>query len=495
MPGPEHFREPIPESVLRAAQARKAEDIDGRSDRPGLVGTLSQAADIILEVVRAQQEHDGVALPIYGEHADWWALTGVKTLMLAGWSAPSERTIGIPNGLVLLEVQWRALAEYDRVWVILPGGERALELAVSQSQSPVPDYIREQLWKLREDANDVTHGSSTWDQHGLRDVTVPRSFLSFLVQLVTELRRAGDYAAANSLDNSLATIAPQLREAKIPWSDGGGATPASASPMRITEDVEQLHRDIITVLRYVSGGFDYTRNGAVRYPDREARRALGKIDLWEVPEGETTDGAPGHPLPWWSPLRASSGTSPKPIDVKPVEDMTIAEVRRLISLYEDQHPELTRVALGPDTAVTRSTPTSDAPTDESVIFDLRDGLRRAQEDNQRTKSELLGIVTEHHVTREDVEGVVPEKIRAGYVAQLAATLIQWYDDELEKIKRTGVPGVVHEVDAAFHKLAIIERDSAWAESARRKERIDELEAELAKLRAQVPTDAPHNGDA
>lgn len=442
MPGPEHFREPIPESVLRAAQARKAEDIDGRSDRPGLGATLSQAADILLEVVRAQPARSGGALPIDGEHADWWALTGVKALMLAGWSAPSERTVGIPNGLVLLEVQWRALAEYDRVWVILPGGERALELAVSQSQSPVPDYIREQLWKLREDANDVTHGSSTWDQHGLRDVTVPRSFLSFLVQLVTELRRAGDYAAANSLDNSLATIAPQLREAKIPWSDGGGATPASASPVRITEDVEQLHRDIITVLRYVSGGFDYTRNGAVRYPDREARRALGKIDLWEVPKSETTDGAPGHPLPWWSPLRASSGTSPKPIDVKPVEDMTIAEVRRLISLYEDQHPELTRVALGPDTAVTRL----DEQTNARVIDALRHNLELAH-------------------------------------------------DELEKIKREGVPGVVHEVDAAFHKLAIIERDSAWAESERRRQRIDELEAELAKLRAQVPTDAPHNGDA
>lgn len=342
MPGPEHFREPIPESVLRAAQAKQAEDIDGRSDRPGLGATLSQAADLLLEVVRAQQEHEGVALPIYGEHADWWALTGVKALMLAGWSAPSERTVGIPNALVLHEVQWRALAEYDRVWVILPGGERTLELAVSQSQSPVPDYIREQLWKLREDASDATRGNSTWDQHGLRDVTVPRSFLSFLVQLAAELRRAGDYAAANSLDNALATIAPQLREAKIPWSDGGGATLPSGPPMRLNDELTRLHRDIIDVLRYVSGGFDYTRTTG-RYPDREARRALGKIDLWEVPKSETADGAPGHSIPWWSPLRASAGTPAKPIDVKPVEDMTIAEVRRLIATYEDQHPELAKV--------------------------------------------------------------------------------------------------------------------------------------------------------
>lgn len=429
MPGPEHAREPLD---------ARPEDIDGRSDRPGLGATLSQAANIILEASRAYQATLDEFASMTDAHFEAQAIEAVKALMLAGWSAPSERTIGIPNGLVLHRTQWWGLAEGDSAWIILPSGVTALELTVKSFQSPPSATVREQLWKLREDSSDVTRGNSTWDQHGLRDVTVPRSFLSFIVMLAAEFRRAGDYAAANSLDNALATIVPQLREAKIPWSDGGGATPPSGPPMRLNDELTRLHRDIITVLRYVSGGFDYTRT-AGRYPDREARRALGTIDLKNVPVGTDTH---GHPLPWWSPLRASAGAPAKSIDVKPVEDMTIAEVRRLIADYEAQHPEFTRVGTGPDTAVTRP--------DEQMGTRVVDALRRN---------------------------------------------LELAHDELEKIKREGVPGVMHEVDAAFHRLAIIERDSAWAESARRKERIEELEAELAGLRAQTPTDAPHNGDA
>lgn len=45
-------------------------------------------------------------------------------------------------------------------------------------------------------------------------------------------------------------------------------------------------RDIITVLRYVSGGVGYTRTTSTLYPDAEARRALGRIA--DVAVGITT---------------------------------------------------------------------------------------------------------------------------------------------------------------------------------------------------------------
>lgn len=481
MPGPEHAREPLD---------ARPEDIDGRSDRPGLGATLSQAANIILEASRAYQASLDEFARMTDAHFEVQAIEAVKALMLAGWSAPSERTISIPNGLVLHRTQWWGLAEGDSAWIILPSGVTALELTVKSFQSPPSATVRDMLWKLREDSSDATRGSSTWDQHGLRDVVVPRSFLGFIVMLAAEFRRAGDYAAANSLDNALATIAPQLREAKIPWSDGGGATPASAPPMQSNDELTQLHRDIIDVLRYVSAGIGYTRTASTRYPDVAARRALGTIELKDVPVGTDTH---GHPLPWWSPLRASAGAPAKSIDVKPVRDMTIGEVQQLIADYEAQHPEFTRVGTGPDTAITRPS-SSESTHDQKTIVDLRHSLKSAHKTAERVRNVLLPFISAHPTTRDDVAGVDTSRIKVNYIADRAAELFRWYEIELERINREGIPGVVHEVDAAFHKLAIIERDAAWVESANRKRRIEELETELAELRTRVNPDAKHDGD-
>lgn len=36
-------------------------------------------------------------------------------------------------------------------------------------------------------------------------------------------------------------------------------------------------------------------------------------------------------------------------------------------------------------------------------------------------------------------------------------------DEIERLNREGVPGQMHEVDRAFHKLTVLQRDLAWSE--------------------------------
>ncbi|NUT90819.1 MAG: hypothetical protein HOY78_02200 [Saccharothrix sp.] len=50
--------------------------------------------------------------------------------------------------------------------------------------------------------------------------------------------------------------------------------------------------------------------------------------------------------------------------------------------------------------------------------------------------------------------------------------------EVERLKREGSPGVVHEIDQAFHDLAIRQRDHAWVQ-------VERLQRENAALRAQT----------
>lgn len=432
------FEQPIVDPGTAQGDAESTQGTAKRADRPVRPSWLHAGVDILRKTASRYWTDTGTMNPVHdyvdGERRlDAQFYAQLKALMVAGWLAPDERTIGVPNGLVLYESQWRALSNDDSTWVILPGGESALELIVRLFQSPPSVHVREQLWQLREDSRDTTRQNATWDKHGQRNVTVPRSFLYFIVTLVVELRRAGDYAAANSLDNALATIQGELRTAGIDWHDGGEVAQAPAPSAASDPELAQLHRDIITVLRYVSGGFDYAR--APTYPDTQARRALGAIDAKNVPVGTETH---GHPLPWWSPLRAAAGTSPPSSSIKPVRGMTIGEAQELLAAYEVKYPEFTRVGTGPDTAVTRSVDR----TNERAI----DALRR------------------------DLE--------------LAHT-------ELEKIKREGVPGVVHEVDLAFHKLTITERNHAWAESENRKQRIDKLEVEIERMKRRLEDDRLH----
>jgi hypothetical protein len=53
--------------------------------------------------------------------------------------------------------------------------------------------------------------------------------------------------------------------------------------------------------------------------------------------------------------------------------------------------------------------------------------------------------------------------------------------KIKDYETNGVPGVVHVVDAAFHRLAVAERNHAWAESENRLNRINALEARCTAL--------------
>jgi chromosome segregation ATPase len=66
--------------------------------------------------------------------------------------------------------------------------------------------------------------------------------------------------------------------------------------------------------------------------------------------------------------------------------------------------------------------------------------------------------------------------------------------ELAKLRTEGVPGVVHEVDKAFHALAIKERDYARVQTGNRdlelgemRSQIGELKAEVGRLKAELDT--------
>lgn len=61
----------------------------------------------------------------------------------------------------------------------------------------------------------------------------------------------------------------------------------------------------------------------------------------------------------------------------------------------------------------------------------------------------------------------------GYEKRLAKL-----EAENERLKKEGVPGVMHEIDRAFYNLTVQQRNSAWL-------RIEHLEAENKKLRERL----------
>lgn len=456
----------VEQAARLRAEARSSggggESDDGRSDRPGLSGALSRGADILLEVVRAQPGRHGGALPLDGEHADRWALESIKTLLTAGWSAPEERTIGIPNGLVLHPGQWQDLAAGRSTWIITPGGDQALELTTTSSQSPPSAEVLESLWLYRELTRTTEWGKPTEMRYDPRDVTVPRSFLTFLVQLTRELRWSGDYAAANSLDNSLAVIAPELREAKIPWEDGGGVTPASPERLGRTRErdafgVRELRThtatnyftqlqnaarayaealqhstieppfpgglagdtwlDIVRVLRYVSGGSSYARAHFDKYPDHVARRALGQIE--DAHDAVPTPGGrmPTHPVE--------------------VDDVV---VQKIMDAFAARYPHLATATTSRRTyqPLSRYEELGDALAEaRREIANLKSNLTTARErdDYGRVRTELFPIVAEHPLTRAAFTDFNESEVWVGFVVQQAARLLYWYETELTRVRR------------------------------------------------------------
>jgi hypothetical protein len=73
----------------------------------------------------------------------------------------------------------------------------------------------------------------------------------------------------------------------------------------------------------------------------------------------------------------------------------------------------------------------------------------------------------------------------GYAERLerAEAIIDVLTKENERLKKEGVPGVMHEVDRAFYDLTVGQRNTAWL-------RIEHLEAENKRLREQLGTVQP-----
>lgn len=402
-----------PPHVDTASRGRQV--IDERSDRPGLDATLSRAADIILEAAQGYQAGLDDDVRMTDAHFEAEAIAQVKALMLAGWSAPTERTLAVPNGLVLRERQWRVLAAGYNATVVLPGGKTALVLtsfAIHPTTHFAPgSQFREELWAERRAAFEESTADA--DEGGVRralsarreqlsdiageHVRVPRSFLRYLVELSRALHEHGDSGAANSLDNALAQVADLLADLGVTWHDRGHDQLPDPSPIR-----------------------------AVKPPTEE-------------------------------------------------------RIRELMTEFQNRYQHLAHPAGSRHLANTTTEETY--ATSPERIEELEYRLARRAEDCQRVKDELLPFVTTHVLSRDETLDVDPARVRAGYVAQQAAGLLRWYANELTRVKRVGTPGVVHEVDAAFHRLALKERDHAWVESANRKQRIEELEVELSRWRA------------
>ena len=473
------------------------------ADRQVRPSWLSEGVDILLDTaLRFQSANVHDEIPINDEYFTHQAFEQIKSLMLAGWCSPREQTIAVPNGLVLRAEQWRALAEGNDVHVMLPGGRQALVLEATASHGrphfAVGSELHDELWGERERAalesmnsSGRGHGKTStesdrddWPTRSMLDaawqvisavdgakglgarqsaewqaaarrwreayetrgavpawtnprslIPVPRSFLASLVALAGVLHESGDYAAANSLDNFLAGIRGELQTAGIVHDDRGGhLTVGGVARMSDQERAlvhalaygGQLYDDIRSVLEYVSAGRRHidTYGG---YPDGRARRALGRLD----------------------DIARSAGNPPF---------LTANVARRYI---EENGPQgLTgKTFISPTGRLSSSDPQPQyVPHPSTSEEDLRHQLGQRTDDCEKVRRELLPILQAHPQTKDEVAVPMADTLKAGYVAKIAAKLLTWSADELMRLKRDGVPGVVHEVDQAFHDLAIKERD-------------------------------------
>lgn len=512
------YGDDAPEDDPGTAQT-KAENTQGMSnphDRPVQLSWLHGAVDILLEVAKDQ--------PSPGHRA----YAQLKALMLAGWLAPEERTLAVPNGLVLTEVQWKALAEYDDVTVVLPGGQRALTLRVSASH-PRPHFqpgspFHEELWAERARAAIEASGqawgrgygkttSPSTETHDWK-VPVPRSFLTNLVAFAHALREAGDYAAANSLDTFLASIDAELMQFGIDHIDSGRDKLPDMNAQARTKHLihamtydPQLYRDVRTVLEYVSAG----RRGIGAlgtYPDNVARRALGRLDDLEratgnpppltpeavrragegltgktftvkIPGGTSPTGRlgwPTQPQPQHVPFGGPGGQEQVDAYMESYEREHGAQPQRTI--LSDRMKRILReqFADGYDQIIesqSRHTP-HPATTEE----DLRHQLGQRTDDCAKVRDALLPILQSHEQTKDEVATPQPDTLRAGYVAKIAAGLILWYAVEVERLKRDGIPGVIHEVDRAFYDLAVKERNLERMKLDRMENEVNQLKGAL-----------------
>lgn len=438
----------------------EAESTPGTAEELGRTIRLSwlhEAANILLNTwLGYEEEISGVARQMHEADDKYFGTIvyrQLKALMLAGWCAPQERTLAVPNGLVLREEQWRALAEGNDVPVVLPGGKRALTLSVFATH-PAKHFMpgtrwHDELWTQRENA--ARQASQpvppTGEEHDWK-VPVPRSFLTNLVAFAYALRETGDYAAANALDNFLAVIQAELTQFGIGHVDSGrGQLPemnAQARTKHLLHSLAydpQLHDDVRAVLEYVSAGHKHslTYGG---YPDGRARRALGRLDDIEQ--------AIRPPL---------LGVAYAP------ESHPYNRVREFIDTYVRTHGE-------------PQPQPQHVPHPATTEEDLRHQLGQRTDDCEKVRGHLLPILRVHEQTRDEVAAPQPDTLRAGYVAKIAAQLLTWYAQELEDLRRNGVPGVIHEVDRAFYDLAVKERNLERMKLDRMENEVNQLKSAL-----------------
>lgn len=437
----------------------EADSTQGSAEELGRTIRLSwlhEAADILLNTwLGYEEEISGVARQMHeadNKYFDTIVYRQIKALMLAGWCAPQERTLAVPNGLVLREEQWRLLEDFEDVTVMLPGGKHVLTIRAAalhpRSHFTVGSELHDELWAER--ARAAIEASQpvppTGEEHDWK-VPVPRSFLTNLVTFAYALREAGDYAAANALDNFLAVIEPELTQSGINHTDPGRRTlPEMNAQARVKHFLHalaydpQLHDDVRAVLEYVSAGHKHslTYGG---YPDGRARRALGRLDDIEQATRPPLLGvrydSKSHQ---WMRTHGEPSSRPQhiPFDGLRGQEQVDAYMKSYGRIY----------GKSPDAV----------PHPSTAEEDLRHQLGQRTDDCEKVRGHLLPILRAHEQTRDEVAAPQPDTLRAGYVAKIAAQLLTWYAQELEDLRRNGVPGVIHEVDRTFYDLAVKERN-------------------------------------
>lgn len=99
-------------------------------------------------------------------------------------------------------------------------------------------------------------------------------------------------------------------------------------------------------------------------------------------------------------------------------------VQKIMDAFAERYPHLTTV-----------------PRRRYRSLDQYDKLDRAladarrQEDYSRVRTELLPLVAEHPLTRDEFAGTDESEVWVGFVVQQAARLLRWYEVELERVKR------------------------------------------------------------
>lgn len=461
--------QPTPTTDPGTAQT-EAEFTQGSAEELGRTIRLSwlrEAADILLNTwLGYEEEISGVARQMHeadNKYFDTIVYRQLKALMLAGWCAPQERTLAVPNGLVLTEKQWRLLEDFEDVTVMLPGGKHVLTIRAAalhpRSHFQPGSSLHDELWASREEAARQASqpAPSSADDYD-RKVPVPRSFLTNLVMLTHALREAGDYAAANALDNFLAVIEPELTQSGINHTDPGRHTlPEMNAQARVKHFLHalaydpQLHDDVRAVLEYVSAGHKHslTYGG---YPDGRARRALGRLDDIE----RATVTGPPSPLTADAAIRLGQGLIGKTFTMKVPRGTSPTGRLGWPAQPQPQH----------------------VPHPATTEEDLRSQLGQRTDDCEKVLGHLLPILAVHPETKDAVAATQPDTLRASYVAKVAATLLASYANELERMRREGTPGVIHEVDRAFYDLAVKERDLEQAKVDRLVREVERLEGAL-----------------